>query len=67
MVVVPPRPWDPLHLLDHPALVRLLASTWGYEPELNADQIAAALSLRVTRRFTRRGLSMQLLERTPRD
>lgn len=67
MVVVPPRPWDPLHLLDHPALVRLLTRIYGYQPELNADQIAAALSLRVTRRFTRRGLSMQLLERTPRD
>jgi 4-amino-4-deoxy-L-arabinose transferase-like glycosyltransferase len=67
MVVVPPRPWDPLHLLDHPAVVRFLTSTYAYEPELSADQTAAALSMRITRRFTRRGLSMQLLERAPRN
>ncbi len=63
MVVVPPRPWDPLHLLEHPAIARFLTRTYGYEPELTADQIADRLSMRVTHRFTRRGLSMALLER----
>jgi 4-amino-4-deoxy-L-arabinose transferase-like glycosyltransferase len=63
IVVVPPRPWDPLHLLDHPAIARFLTRVYGYEPELTADQIADRLSMRVTHRFTRRGLSMALLER----
>ena len=63
MILVSPRPWDPLHLLDHGAVARLLTRTYGYEPELTADEIAARLSMRITHRFTRRGLSMALLER----
>lgn len=63
MILVPPRPWDPLHFLDHPAIASFLTRVYGYEPELTADQIAERLSMRITHRFTRRGLSMTLLER----
>jgi hypothetical protein len=63
MVVVYQRTWDPLHLLDHPALSGFLARQYGYKPEMSADQIAAALSMRVARRWRRRGLSIELLAR----
>ncbi len=63
MLVVYDRTWDPLHLLDHPAVADFFARHYGYEPEMRADEIAVALSMRVVRRWTRRGLSMALLER----
>jgi len=63
MIVVWRRTWDPLHLLDHPAVSGFLGRYYGYEPELSADQIAGTLSMRVARRWKRRGLSMELLER----
>jgi len=63
MVVVYRRAWDPLHLLDHPAVSGFLARQYGYEPEMGASQIAQTLSMRVARRWRRRGLSMELLER----
>jgi hypothetical protein len=63
MIVVWRRAWDPLHLLDHPAVSGFLARHYGYEPEMSADQIARTLSMRVARRWKRRGLSMELLER----
>ena len=65
MIVVYRRTWDPLHLLDHPAVSGFCARWYGYVPEMSADQIARALSMRVARSWTRRGLSMELLERTP--
>jgi hypothetical protein len=63
MVVVYQRTWDPLHLLDHPAVSGFLSRQYGYEPEMRAEQIAALLSMRIARRWRRRGLSMELLER----
>jgi hypothetical protein len=63
MIVVWRRTWDPLHLLDHPAVSGFLARYYGYEPEMSADQIAGSLSMRVARRWKRRGLSMELLWR----
>lgn len=63
MVVVYQRAWDPLHLLDRPAVSGFLARHYGYEPEMGADQIARTLSMRVARRWRRRGLTMELLER----
>jgi hypothetical protein len=63
VVVVFKRTWDPLHLLAHPSINTFLARHYGYIPELSAEQIAAALSLRVARSWTRGGLSMELLER----
>jgi hypothetical protein len=57
------RDWDPLGLLQRPTVRRFLESQYGYRPELSPDEIAAALSMRVGRRWTRRGLSMQLLTR----
>lgn len=65
MVVVYHRIWDPMHLLDHPVFSRFLTRYYGYEPEMRADEIANVLSMRVARRWTRRGLSMELLERSP--
>jgi hypothetical protein len=63
MFVVYQRAWDPLHLLDHPAVSGFLKRRYGYEPEMDANQIAQTLSMRVARRWRRRGLSMELLER----
>jgi hypothetical protein len=63
MIVVYSRTWDPLHFLDRPAIKSFLARQYGYVPEMGADQIAEALSMRVTRRWSRRGLSMELVER----
>jgi 4-amino-4-deoxy-L-arabinose transferase-like glycosyltransferase len=63
MIVVYGRTWDPLHLLDHPAVSGFFERWYGYQPEMRAEQIAGALSMRVVRRWTRRGLSMELLER----
>jgi hypothetical protein len=63
MVVVYQRAWDPLHLLAKPAVSGFLSREYGYEPEMGANQIAQTLSMRVARRWTRRGLSMELLER----
>lgn len=65
MVVVYQRNWDPLHLLDHPALRGFLARHYGYVPELRPDEVAAALSMHIARRWTRRSLSMELLVRYP--
>lgn len=63
LLVVFNRTWDPLHLLDHPAIERLLKQYYDYKPEMSADRIAEVLSMRVTRRWKSRGLTMQLLER----
>ncbi len=63
LVVAFTREWDPTGLLQRPAARRFLESQYGYRPELSPDEIAAALSMRVGRRWTRRGLSMQLLTR----
>jgi 4-amino-4-deoxy-L-arabinose transferase-like glycosyltransferase len=63
MIVVWRRTWDPLHLLDHLAVSSFLGRYYGYEPEMSADQIAGTLSMRVARRWKRRGLSMELLWR----
>jgi 4-amino-4-deoxy-L-arabinose transferase-like glycosyltransferase len=63
MIVVYRRTWDPLHLLDRGAVSGFFARYYGYVPEMRADEIAGALSMRVVRRWTRRGLSMELLER----
>jgi hypothetical protein len=63
IVVAFTREWDPLHLLQRPAVRSFLESEYGYRPELSGDEIAGALSMRVARRWTRRGLSMQLLTR----
>jgi len=63
MVVVCQRTWDPLHLLDNPAISGFLARHYGYVAEMSADQIAETLSMHVARRWTRRGLSMEFLER----
>jgi 4-amino-4-deoxy-L-arabinose transferase-like glycosyltransferase len=62
MVVVYQREWDPLRLLEKPGVREFLARYYGYKPEMNAEEIAAALSMRVARRWRRRGLTMELLE-----
>ncbi|HEX4135967.1 MAG TPA: hypothetical protein VHY84_15235 [Bryobacteraceae bacterium] len=63
MVVVYQRAWDPLHFLDDPAVSSFLARHYDYEPEVRPEDIARALSMHVTRRWRRRGLLMELLER----
>jgi hypothetical protein len=64
IVIVYQRNWDPLHLLANPSISAFLGRHYGYVPEPSAEQIADALSMRVARRWTRAGLSMELLERS---
>jgi 4-amino-4-deoxy-L-arabinose transferase-like glycosyltransferase len=66
MVVVYQREWDPLRFLARPGIREFLARYYCYKPELNAEEIATALSMRVGRRWKRRGLTMELLERDNR-
>ena len=47
MVVVYTHTWDPLHLLDYPAISCFLARQYGYVPEMRADQIAETLGRRL--------------------
>jgi hypothetical protein len=65
MLVVYQRTWDPLRLLDNRVVRALFRRYYGYQPEMSADQIADVLSMHVARRWIRRGLSMELLERFP--
>jgi len=63
MVVVFTRSSDPLHLLENPLVKRFLSGTYGYQPEMRADEIAAALSMNIAHKWTSRGLSFSLLTR----
>jgi 4-amino-4-deoxy-L-arabinose transferase-like glycosyltransferase len=63
MVVVFNRTWDPLHLLGNPFVSGFLAREYGYRPEMRADEIAEALSMRVANKWSSRGLSFSLLTR----
>lgn len=65
IVLVYSRTWDPLHVLYRPAIRGFLSRWYGYEPEYTAEQIAAFLSMRVTHRWTLRGMSFALIEREP--
>ncbi len=62
-LVVFNRAWDPLHLLRHRAVADFLERHYDYHRELGADEIGAELSMHVTERWRRRGLTMELLER----
>lgn len=66
MVVVYQREWDPLHLLARRGVREFMTRYYGYQPEMNAEEIASALSMRVGRRWKSRGLTMELLERDHR-
>jgi hypothetical protein len=63
MVIVYDTAWDPLHLLQRGFFQRLLRKYYGYEPPLSPEAIARMLSMRVERRWTRRGLWIALLVR----
>jgi hypothetical protein len=65
MVVVFGRQWDPLHLLERPAVRSFLQRYYGYKPEMRAEEIADVLSMHIGRRWERGGLTMELLERHP--
>jgi 4-amino-4-deoxy-L-arabinose transferase-like glycosyltransferase len=67
LVVVYRREWDPLDLLDRPAVRDFFVRHYGYQPELSAEEVANVLSMRVARGWKRRGLSMYLLRREKRD
>ena len=62
-VVVYKREWDPLHLLDRPKIRDFMTSHFGYKDELNAQQTAEVLSMRVNRTWRKGGLTMSLLTR----
>ena len=63
MMIVFDPVWDPFHLLRIEALRSFLERNYGYVPALSPAQIARALSMRIARRWTRRGQSMELLIR----
>jgi 4-amino-4-deoxy-L-arabinose transferase-like glycosyltransferase len=63
LVVVYDRAWDPLDLLTRPSIRTFLTARYGYLPQMTADEIAAALSMRRVGHWQRRGLRMDLLER----
>jgi hypothetical protein len=63
LVVFYRREWDPMHLLERPAVRDFLMRHYGYKPELTAVEVADVLSMRVARRWEERGLSMYLLAR----
>jgi len=62
-VIVFNRAWDPLHLLGNPFVADFLKKQYDYHPELRSDAIGEELSMHVTERWRRRGLTMELLER----
>jgi hypothetical protein len=62
-LVVFNRAWDPLHLLRRRGVENFLERYYDYRPELSADEIGEELSMHVTERWSRRGLTMELLER----
>jgi hypothetical protein len=63
MVVVYTRARGPLRLTDNPHVRKFLVRQYGYVPEMEPDEIAGALQMRVAQRWTQRGISFELLTR----
>lgn len=64
MVIVYDTVWDPFHILQGKLWEGALNNLYGYEPAMRPEAIARALSMRIAERWTHRGLSMSLLEKT---
>jgi hypothetical protein len=62
-VIVFDPTYDPFHLLETDWIWNLMTRYYGYEPRMNADEIAGALSMRVAERWRSRGLTMSLITR----
>jgi hypothetical protein len=62
-VVVFSKNWDPLGLLRSPRVAGFLTDHYGYQPQMSADEIAKVLRMHVARRWRRRGLTMEILQR----
>ena len=54
---------DPFHLLETDWIWNLMTRYYGYEPRMNADEIAGALSMHVAGQWQSRGLTMSLITR----
>jgi hypothetical protein len=63
LMIVFDRTWDPIRLLRIPAVREFLIRHYSYVPEMPPAEIARTLSMRIARRWTRRGMSMELLLR----
>ena len=63
MMIVFDPVWDPFHLLRIDAIRRFLVRHYGYVAPLSPAEIAQSLSMRIVRRWSRRGQSMELLIR----
>lgn len=63
MLIVFTRAWDPFGLMANRVVRHFLSREYGYQPALSPDAIGQALSMTVTRRWTRRGISFALLMR----
>ena len=61
MMLVYDTAWDPLHLLDQPAVQSLLRQLYGYQRPMSPQEIGAVLSMREVKRWTRRGMWIELL------
>jgi hypothetical protein len=62
-VIVFDPAYDPFYLLETDWIWNLMTRYYGYEPRMNADEIAGALSMRVAERWQSRGLTMSLITR----
>ena len=64
MVIVYDTVWDPFHILQGKFWQSTLRELYGYERPMRPEAIARTLSMRIIQRWTHRGLSMSLLEKT---
>jgi hypothetical protein len=55
--------WDPLHLLSRGPGAWVLKNFYGYEAPMTPQAIGRMLSMRVSRQWTKHGLSMSVLVR----
>jgi hypothetical protein len=65
LMIVYDTSWDPLGLLNRGPGAWLMQRYYGYEPPLTAQEIAHRLSMYVTGRWDRDGLTFFLLSKTP--
>lgn len=62
-VIVFDTVYDPFHLLENDWIWNLISRYYGYEPRMNADEVAGALSMRVAEQWHSRGVTMSLITR----
>ncbi len=61
IIVIYPLMWDPLHLVDQPALAQFLHGYYGYEPQLTSGEAGRLLNFRKIAQWTQNGQSIEVL------